>query len=388
MKICILAPRFPFPENGGDLLRINNISKYLKSMGHTVILVTYYTSFEREKYHAIAERFYDKIYYVKRSDIKSFVYSLFALLSNKPIQIGYYFSFTYLLSLKNIVKSENPDLFVSHLLRMVPYLNLCHLHDRSIIEMTDALSRIYRMSKKSARFHLKKIIYQIEINRIKKYETQIANKYKKCILVSEADKNYLSNKDSIYVYKNGIYCLPLKKTKYNVNKIVFVGNMRTLQNQDAVYYFTSDVFPIIKQKIPDAIFYIIGAEPSLEIRKLDDGKNIIVSGFVESVEEAIKDAVVAVAPVRIAAGIQNKVLVSMACGIPVVLSSLISVGITGLVSGKNSFISDTKNEFAHIVISLMTNRELRNKIGKAGYELVKTEYSWDKQLKGYEEGVV
>ncbi|GHV72033.1 hypothetical protein AGMMS49928_27050 [Spirochaetia bacterium] len=190
---------------------------------------------------------------------------------------------------------------------------------------------------------------------------------------------------SLYVYTNGIRCLPEIQNEYDMNKIVFVGNMRTLQNQDAVHFFIDDILPLAKKVIPQAVFHIIGAEPPLDIQKMADGKNIIVSGFINSIEDEIKNAAVAVAPVRIAAGIQNKVLISMACSIPVVLTSFISIGIPELVSTKNCIIADEKADFANAIILLIQNEDMRNSIGKAGYDMVKTEYSWNKRLSGYEE---
>lgn len=190
MKICILTPRFPFPENGGDVLRINNICRYFKSKGHTIILVTYCSQYDIENQKSIPEQLYDKIYYIKRNKFVSLVNSIFAFVLNKPIQLGYYFSFSYLFTFKRIIKNECPDLYVAHLLRMVPYLNLCHLQDKSIIEMTDVLSKTYGMSGKFPVFSLKKIIYWIEKNRIASYEYQTATSYKKCILVSWKDKEY------------------------------------------------------------------------------------------------------------------------------------------------------------------------------------------------------
>jgi len=190
---------------------------------------------------------------------------------------------------------------------------------------------------------------------------------------------------SVVVYTNGINCLSHLNTEYNRNKIVFVGNMRTLQNQDAALFFVNDVFPLVKKAIPVAVFHIIGAEPPSVIQNLADGRNIIVSGFVQSVEEAIKDAACSVAPVRIAAGIQNKALISMACGVPVVLTSLIAKGIPGLADGVNCLVSDDKEAFAHSVVALLRDQELRNSIGRAGYHLMQTRYSWNKTLKGYEE---
>ena len=188
----------------------------------------------------------------------------------------------------------------------------------------------------------------------------------------------------VYVYTNGIRCLPEILLQYDRRKIVFVGNMRTLQNQDAVLFFIDSVFPIIKNRIPNVIFYVLGAEPPYSIKNISDGKNIIVSGFVNSIEDEIKNAAVAVAPVRIAAGIQNKVLISMACGIPVVLTSTIASAIPELESGKNCLIADTEQDIAKSVISLIENEDNRNTIAQNGYMLMKTYYSWNTRLEGYE----
>jgi hypothetical protein len=191
MKICILTSRFPFPENGGDVLRINNICRYLKSKGHTLILVSYCLKSIIDNQHIISDRLYDKIYYIGRSGFVSLGYSVLALICEKPIQIGYYFSLSYLFKFKKVIKMEKPDLYISHLLRMVPYLNLCRLQDKSIVEMTDALSKTYELADNSSVFSIKKLIYKIEKKRIARYEQEVIKKYKKCVLVSETDKEYL-----------------------------------------------------------------------------------------------------------------------------------------------------------------------------------------------------
>ncbi|MDR1250347.1 MAG: glycosyltransferase family 4 protein [Treponema sp.] len=189
---------------------------------------------------------------------------------------------------------------------------------------------------------------------------------------------------SVYVYTNGVQCLPEISLQYDKRKIVFIGNMRTLQNQDSVQFFINSVFPIVKKSISEAIFYVLGADPPQTIKDMSDGKNIVVSGFVNSIENEIKNSAVAVAPVRIAAGIQNKVLISMACGIPVVLTSIIASAIPGLKSGQNCLIADTEQDFAAAVIFLAKDSERRNTIAESGYRLMQTSYSWNKCLEGYE----
>jgi glycosyltransferase involved in cell wall biosynthesis len=88
--------------------------------------------------------------------------------------------------------------------------------------------------------------------------------------------------------------------------------------------------------------------------------------------------------VQIAAGIQNKVLVALANGIPVVLTSLIAKAIPELHDGENCFIRDDSQSFADSCIELLNNQQLRTNIREQGHKMVIDHYSWEEKLKGYE----
>lgn len=384
MKICILTPRFLFPENGGDVLRINNIARYMRKKGHELILLSFYDRDIDPKYMEECNDLFDKIYLVKRKKITSLLGAISFFIRRKPLQCGYYYSSKMKNKFKDILKQENPDLFVSHLLRMTPYLEHFQLEKKSIIEMTDALSKTYNLASSSKGISLKKIVYTFEKKLILNYEKKVIENFPKVILVSDSDKIYLGNKSNLHCFTNGINCVS-HSCKYNKNKIVFVGNMRTLQNQDAVLYFVNDIYPLIKNKVNDAEFHIVGAEPSEKIKQLTKiDKSIVVTGFVDSVEEYIMDAAILVAPVRIAAGIQNKVLIGMACKVPVVMTSLISKAIKNIENGNNCFIADSSQDIADKCINLISNEDLRNAVAQEGFQLVDELYSWDKCLEGYE----
>ncbi len=387
MKLCLLAPRFPFPENGGDVLRLNNIARYFKSKNFELVLISFYEDEIRLKKEYFA--LYDTIYMIKRTKIVSLAMSFFFALSGRPIQCGYYFSFAFLKQLRRTIKQELPDEFVSHLLRMVPYLELTGQQEKSIVEMTDALSKTYGLSAKAKGSFIKKLIYKIELHLIRRYEKYVVARFPKVALVSEADVNYLRElcgvkTSSLSLYTNGVDCLPSLPASCKSQKICFVGNMRTLQNQDAVLHFVEDIFPLIKKLVSDAVFVIIGAEPPEQIKSLADGKNIEVTGFVDDIQTAVSECCLAVAPVRVAAGIQNKVLVAMGCGVPVVLSPLIAKAIPELSDGENCFIKETNLDFANACIDVLQSEEKRAEIAKKGYELVKEHYSWNEKLAGYE----
>jgi glycosyltransferase involved in cell wall biosynthesis len=388
MKLCLLAPRFPFPENGGDVLRINNIARYLKSKGNELILISF--CFGEIKLKKEYFELYDTIYIVKKHKISSYIFAFLFALVQKPIQCGYYFSESFLRQFRHTLKNENPDECVAHLLRMVPYLEKTRSQKKSIVEMTDALSKTYSLSRSSKQKSFKKIVYNFELGLIRKYERHVIKTFPKVVLVSQNDIGYLKKStglpcENLFCHTNGVNCAENLNENYDRNKICFVGNMRTLQNQDAVLFFVNEVFPIVKKRNPSAKFYVVGAEPNEQIKSLSDGKSIFVTGFVENLEDAISDSCVAVAPVRIAAGIQNKVLVAMGCGVPVVMSALISAAIPELSDGKNCIIKDSAAEIAESVVCLMSDETYRNSIAENGYRTVKENYSWNKKLDGYEE---
>lgn len=385
MKICILTPRFPFPENGGDVLRINNIARYLKQQGHRLILVSFANEESNMKE---AYQLYDKIYTVKHSQVKALFMAAIYALMGRPLQCGYYHSGLFRRTFNQVVEKEHPQLFIAHLLRMAPYLDNAEIQPHAIIEMTDALSRTYSLSTQSSRFSPMQLVYRIENSLIRRYEDYVACRFPKSVLVSEADVHLIQSRvpeAHLAFHTNGVTISPNPLDIYNPHKICFVGNMRTLQNQDAALYFVDEVLPLIVKQDPRAVFYIIGAQPSTRIRHLANHRNVVVTGYVDSVEEVLADACLSVAPVHIAAGIQNKILVAMGQRIPVVLTDLVAKAIPEIENEKNAIIADDRNAIAEACIKLMTDSNYRNELAHAGYNMVQEHYSWDQRLAGYEQ---
>jgi glycosyltransferase involved in cell wall biosynthesis len=225
---------------------------------------------------------------------------------------------------------------------------------------------------------------------IAKYEQYVIKRYPKVVLVSQSDIDFLRSSignlqtKSLELHTNGVEYLSQINHQIDTRKICFIGHMQSLQNQDAVIHFVNDIFPLILAKKPDMKFYVVGAHPPKNIQKLDNGKNIFVTGFVDDLNKFVSDSCLAVAPVQIAAGIQNKVLVAMANAIPVVLTSLIAKAIPELHDGKNCFIRDDDQSFADICIELLDNQQLRDSIREQGRKTVIEHYSWEEKLKGYE----
>lgn len=162
--------------------------------------------------------------------------------------------------------------------------------------------------------------------------------------------------------------------------IVFTGRMDYWANVDAVIWFSRDVLPIVWRAVPDARFYIVGAEPAPRVRALADGSRIFVTGRVADVRPYLAHATVAVTPLRIARGIQNKALEAMAMGKAVVATPQAFQGIEAS-AGQDILVADTAQSFAAAVTELLRDGDARCRLGARARELMVRKYGWDSRLK-------
>jgi glycosyltransferase involved in cell wall biosynthesis len=168
--------------------------------------------------------------------------------------------------------------------------------------------------------------------------------------------------------------------------IVITGKMSYHANVTAVIRFVSDIMPKVWSEIPQARLWVVGRNPAPEIRKqvhktdtAYSGGNgqprIRVTGTVEDIRPYLRQATVAVAPIRYGVGIQNKVLEAMACGTPVVATRE-AVGDIRAHPGQDLMVAENGQELAHFILALLKNRELGLSIGRSGRAFAETHHNW------------
>ncbi len=153
-------------------------------------------------------------------------------------------------------------------------------------------------------------------------------------------------------------------------------------NYDAAIYFSKEIFPLILKKEPEAEFYIVGQKPPLKIKKLSS-KNIFITGFVKDIKEEYLKSAVNVAPMRFGAGTLNKVIESIALGIPVVATELAVLGLPEELN-KYIFIAKNSEEFAEKIIYIFNNSSIRDDLMEEGKKVIRDLLSWDKIVKDFE----
>ncbi len=161
--------------------------------------------------------------------------------------------------------------------------------------------------------------------------------------------------------------------------LVFTGAMDYWPNVDAALWFAADILPLIRQSVPDAHFYIVGGNPDPRLSALAADPAVTVTGRVPETRRYIAAATVSVAPLRIARGIQNKVLEAMACRRAVVATPQAFEGIEA-EPGVHLVVADGARETAEAVIALFGDAERREKLGDAARRLVQARYRWAARL--------
>lgn len=379
-KILVLTPRFPYPLIGGDKIRIYSICKGLAEAGNELTLLSFVTNRRESDFADLPQirEVFSSVKTVVLPKWKSYVNSFFGIFGFKPLQISYYRSGKMFSLAGQELSSGHYRAVLVHLIRMAPYVM-----DRDDIykalEMTDALSlNCLRSREKGSSGFLGKI-YRMEERRARVYEQECLKKFDISVVVSKLDRDYLISRggakeaDKITVMPHGVLdsMLEAESEQYDSNLMIFIGNLRTHQNNDAILYFIEEIYPLIKNDNASARLKIIGADPSRRLRKFHGKNGIEITGRVENVADCAKEACLSISSIRIGAGMRGKILESMALGVPVVTTS---IGLEGIEAkgGKEYFLTaDSAEEFADGALRIMNDPLLRKKLSENGKELAR-----------------
>ncbi|MGA2560745.1 MAG: glycosyltransferase family 4 protein [Terracidiphilus sp.] len=372
-RLLVLTPRFPYPAIGGDRIRILHICRAL-SVPFELTLLSLCESREELSLQP-DDGLFSRIVRIHLPRWRSYLNTALAIPGSRPLQLAYYESAEFRKALKRL--GPQHDLVLAHLIRTGHYIE--YLPGIRIIEMTDAISMNYQHIREiRGKFSLKKLVYSVEQSRLKRYEQQTVRNFDRTWLTSQADRDFLdpSHESPIEVIPNGtgIESLPFHPPALDAKVIVFIGNMVSLQNQDACHHFIQTILPKVQQRA-NVVFRIVGNAPESVKRQFRHYTGIEMTGRINRIEEGVKDAFCGVCPIRAGAGIQNKVLEYLAMGLPCVTSSL---GLGGIKArpGVELLEYHDPDEAAYQILMLLSDPELREKIALEGRDLVSRKYDW------------
>ncbi len=369
-RALFISTRDPFSKKySGDVINSQKVIKILKKI-YSLDIVSLGDN----------ENLSKKNIFIFKSPI--ILFKLFniikSLVNLKPMQYGIFYSY----EMKRFIdeNADSYDLIFFYHLRSSQYLPKFY-RGRKIIEIGDLYSSNYIQTYKNLNlWNPLKYIYLLESLFVKKAETQTFLDFDKVILFSKNEIKTIdkSFKKKIYQINTSVDKLKDKfRFSKNNNKILFIGNLKYLPNYLAVKDFVKNVLPKIKYKFPSIKLEIIGEIKNYDKFFLSLNKNINCLGPKKKLDKFIKGSICGLANLRIATGIQGKVLTYMAYGLPVICSKKVALNF------RNSVMTYKNNkELINKLVILKNNYNITNKLRKKSKKLI-SNFSQEKINRSY-----
>ena len=393
-SVLYLVHRIPYPPNKGDKIRSYNILKFL-AQRYRVHLGAFVDDAEDFKYQSALNEICASNCLLPLNAKRSKFKSLSGFFRGQPLTVPYYHDNKMQRWVDEVLADNAIDKALVFSSSMAQYLSAPHFNRlRRLIDFVDIDSDKWAQYKTQAS-SVMKLVYSYEARMLLKWERQVAHEFDASFFVSEKEADMFKLlapevSEKVSHFNNGVdtdyFSLDHEfESPYpeDSKSIVFTGAMDYWANVDAVVWFANNVFPAIREKIADANFYIVGSKPDEKVKALASLRNIVVTGAVKDVRPYQAHAQVGVAPMRIARGIQNKVLEAMAMALPTVVSPQGYEGINA-APGQELLVVDEVDAWIKAVVDLLSSGDVAS-MAEAARQRVVQDYSWQGSLKRLEQ---
>jgi sugar transferase (PEP-CTERM/EpsH1 system associated) len=391
MKILFLCHRLPFPPQRGGKIRPFNMIRHL-AVSHEVVVATLARSADELAAGQELHRYCHDLHVGRIS--RPAGWARFALygMSTAPATFGYFYSPELARTVRKLLDTGDFDAIVVHCSSMGPYV-AGHSACRKVMDFGDADSEKWFEYSRTEPFPLSQA-FRLEGRKVRRYEAWLGKQFDACSVNAPRERDVLAGyvHTPISVIPNGVdleYFEPTRSSgrSYVPNRLVFTGNMSYRPNVEAVQHLVTEVLPRIRREIPDVQLCIVGMDPTPAVQRLAEGDRVVVTGKVDDIRPYFDSAAVAVAPLRVARGLQNKVLEAMAMRVPVVASPAAFEGVSA-VAGRDLLVAADPTAFSRAVVTLLSDRAARERYAAAGRRCVETSHNWSRLLQRLEDLVV
>lgn len=383
MKILFVSHRFPYPPNRGGKIRPFNVIKHLSAQGHEVTVASLVRS-KHEAGEAEGIRDYCAHCIMERVSRPAAMARVVAYLpSLAPSSMGYFYSRQLKKRIDAALRHTRFDVIFVHCSPMGQYVEDVRGVPK-VLDFCDIDSQKWLMYSQIRRFPLS-FGYWLEGAKLRWAEVALARKFDYCTVTTKAELETLESYNTgarCGWFPNGVdtdYFHPAE-APYDSDTICFIGHMDYYPNEQGMVEFCNHTLPLVRARRPKTRVLIVGANPSWPVRRLGRLPGVTVTGSVPDIRPYVYRSVASVAPLLIARGTQNKILESMAMGVPVVASEQAAGGVDA-VPGEHLLVGSTPDEFARAILSLLENPAERQRFARVGRERMLSHHSWQRSMK-------
>lgn len=387
-SLLYLCHRIPYPPDKGDKIRSYHLLRYLTEH-YNVSLGCFWDDPEDRQYISYLKMLCSEVFCLPLDPLISRFKSLKGLLSGEAITLPYYANTVMEKWVRSQLVERNIKRCVVFSSAMAQYLtDVCKKDRRIVVDFVDVDSDKWRQYSETKSFPMN-WLYRREAEKLLEFERKASALADYSFLVSSAESQLFKRlapdlEHKIGYYNNGVdtdFFDPdqdYKDPYRNPSPIlVFTGAMDYWPNVDAVEWFVRSVFPVLRRMEPSLMFYIVGRNPTRKVRCLEEINGVIVTGKVDDVRPYLKYATAVVAPLRLARGVQNKVLEAMAME-KVVMTS--SAGLEGIDAelGAEILLTNSLEDYQEFLPNILKNNAFS--IGEAARAKVLRDFNWNQTL--------
>ena len=394
-NLLYLVHRLPYPPNKGDKVRSYHLLKHLTQF-HRVFLGTFVDDPADEDFVATVRAICPDLYVARLNPLRAKLRSLCGLMTGQALSERYYQNAALQAWINHTLATEKIDaivIFSSVMAQYVPHQAVAS-QPPMLVDFVDVDSAKWTQYASQHRWPMS-WLYKREGARLLAYERAVAARSQRSFFVTDNETALFAKlapecASQIETICNGVDAdffspdpacpSPFEAAGAKPDQIplVFTGAMDYWPNIDAVTWFVSDILPQLRQTWPQLCFFIVGRSPPPAVLALA-GPQVVVTGTVTDVRPYLQHAALVVAPLRVARGIQNKILEAMAMARPVVASTACVQAIDAR-PGDELVPADQAADFVREIVALLQAPAWAAAVGQAGRQRVLTSYSWAAHL--------
>lgn len=389
-NVLFLVHRLPYPPNKGDKVRSYHLLKHLAAR-HRVFLGTFVDDPQDMAFVATVRAMCADMHVSSLNPTLAKLRSMLALVDGRPLSLAYYAD-SAMRNWVNRTCAKHPmDAIVVFSSAMGPYAEQISASDGCpmLVDFVDVDSAKWAQYASKHRWPLS-WVYSREGTQLLRYERRLAKRARQSFFVTDNEVSLFNRlapecADTVLAVGNGVDAQFFSPDKGRSNPyadgeiaIVFTGAMDYWPNIDAATWFAADMLPQLRRWDARIRLYVVGRSPAPAVLALaSDG--VVVTGTVVDVRPFLQHAAVVVAPMRVARGVQNKILEAMAMGRPVVAAAECVDAISAR-AGQELIAARSVREYVDAIQRLVTHADDADRIGAAGRACVVERFSWDAHL--------
>jgi len=392
MRILWVKAGKLLPINTGGRIRSYNILRYLAS-GHDVTVFSYYQGKQDPSYdEALSRHFSDTVCIATGAPgngsprLLRTLHYLSKVCGASPYAVSQFDSKRVRLALRNYLQSRRFDVAVCDFL--AASLNFPNrVLIPTVLFQHNVEAVLWQRQSRVGASLIARLAFSVEAAKMNRYEPAAIRKFDHVVAVSDSDRRRMGgvSDDRITVVPTGVDIEKFARKEMAVVSdpvVVFTGTMDWEANVDGIEFFCNEIWPMILAKVPGARLLIVGREPGPRVKRLASG-SVEITGTVPSILEYLEKAAVVIVPLRIGGGTRLKIYEAMAMGKAVVSTSIGAEGLD-VHPDRDIVLCDAPSEFAHRVIELLRDENLRLRYGREAVKTV-SQYDWAVIARRFEE---